>query len=201
MVTAKDPLRVALNKVYPATVYARPAVAPLVVGVGGTVGKAQANLNEMYKYTLQQMAVSPFSVNSEEYMKRIRNEYGYSDSGMYEAMGTVGSVVGACVGAFLGSGALKGSPWRFWWKDSYNIFKPTTWAKDNWQAPFKLKDRVELVNPFKSGGSKRQQTSEAFRQRNTPELNKFINKHKNIVQEYNKALTEYNGIKKEEVLN
>ena len=33
MVTAKDPLRVALNKVYPATVYARPAVAPLVVGV------------------------------------------------------------------------------------------------------------------------------------------------------------------------
>mgnify|MGYP003301828780 CR=1 FL=1 len=55
----------------------------------------------MYKYSLQQMAVSPFSVNSEEYMKRIRNEYGYADNGMYETMGVVGGVVGAGVGAFM----------------------------------------------------------------------------------------------------
>ena len=104
MITVKSPVRVAINKLYPASIYARPALAPLVVGVGGQTGKAQQQLTEMYKYTIKQMAVSPFSVNSEEYMKRIREEYGYADNGMYDAMGTVGAVVGAGMGSFIGSG-------------------------------------------------------------------------------------------------
>lgn len=104
MITVKSPVRVALNKLYPASIYARPALAPLVVGVGGQTGKAQQQLTEMYKYTIKQMAISPFAVNSEEYMKRIREEYGYVDDGTYDAMGTVGAVVGAGMGALIGSG-------------------------------------------------------------------------------------------------
>ena len=89
MATVQSPLRVALNRIYPASIYSRPAVAPLVLGVGGTTGQAQRNLTGMYKYTLEQMAISPFSVNSEEYMKRIREQYGYSDTGAYETMGMI----------------------------------------------------------------------------------------------------------------
>ena len=106
MIYPMSPARVAVNKMYPASIYARPALAPLMVGVGGQTGKAQEQLAEMYKYTLQQMAVSPFSVNSEEYMKRIRDEYGYADDGTYDTMGMIGSVVGAGVGAALGAGMV-----------------------------------------------------------------------------------------------
>lgn len=190
MVTAKDPLRLALNKVYPAAVYARPAVAPLVVGVGGTVGKAQANLNEMYKYTLQQMAVSPFAVNSEEYMNRIRNEYGYSDSGMYEAMGTVGSVVGAGVGAFLGGNFIKSGFLQSPWEVNYGLLNKASWSKDNWRSPFK---KMELQNPFKTGGSKRQQTSAAFHADYT--LADFTKNNSVLVSNYNKSLKGYNTAK------
>ena len=51
MVTVKDPLRVAMNKLYPASIYASPALAPLMVGVGGSVGAAQKfNINASASY-------------------------------------------------------------------------------------------------------------------------------------------------------
>ena len=74
----------------------------------------------MYKYTLQQMAASPFAVNSEEYMKRIRNEYGYADNGTYETMGTIGGIVGVGIGAYARLGGFRG-------------FKN---ADGQWQSPF-----------------------------------------------------------------
>ena len=180
MVTVKDPLRVAINKLYPASIYASPALAPLMVGVGGNVGAAQKNLTGMYKYTLEQMAVSPFAVNSSEYMQRIRNEYGYSDTGTYDAMGTVGSVVGAGVGAFLGSGA-----WRGLHTDNFSLLKPNTWFT-TFQNPFQ--------NPIKDGvpvGSKRMQTSAAFRFDDYG-VRQFIQKHSKAVADYNNAYKGYN---------
>ena len=47
MATVNNPARVALNKLYPASIYSRPALSPLVVGVGGQVGQAQQNLTGM----------------------------------------------------------------------------------------------------------------------------------------------------------
>jgi len=88
----------------PSRVYNRPALPPVVVSAGGAVGANRYNLNKQFEYTLRQMAVSPFSVNSQAYMQRIRDEYGYVDSGAYEALGLVGGVVGAGTGFLLGSG-------------------------------------------------------------------------------------------------
>lgn len=185
MVTIKSPARVAINKLYPASVYSRPAIAPLMVGVGGQTGKAQSQLADMYKYSLQQMAVSPFSVNSEEYMKRIREEYGYADNGMYDTMGTVGSVVGAGMGAFIGAGG-----WKGFHTDNFKLFNPKTWFDSaSYQNPFQ--------NPFVDGapvGSKRQQTSAAFRV--DTDLQSFIRKNKDTVEKYNKSLTGYQTSKR-----
>lgn len=131
--------RVYSPKLYPAAVYATPAVAPLFVGVNQATGLAQRQSTSMYKYTLQQMAVSPYSVNSQEYMERIRKEYGYSDTGMYDAMGYVGTIVGTGAGAYIGLGG---------WRGFRN-------AQGAWQVPFQKipKDTI----------SKRQYTSRYFR--------------------------------------
>lgn len=109
--------RVAINKLYPASIYATPAVSPLMVGVNQAVGLAQRNLT--HQYSIQQMAMSPFSVNSESYMKRIRGQYGYDDNGMYEVMGTIGAVVGAGMGAYIGIGGFG---------KNFKINDPTTWT-------------------------------------------------------------------------
>ena len=181
MATVNSPTRVALNKLYPASIYSRPALAPLVVGIGGQVGQAQQNLTGMYKYTLQQMAVSPFSVNSEEYMKRIREEYGYADNGMYDAMGTIGSIVGAGMGFMSGAGIWKGTL-----TDNFKVYNPKTWFDTtSYQNP--------ITNPFietDSGklvpaGSKRQQTSSAFRS-NQKGFDAFINKYQDTIDTYDK---------------
>ena len=174
---ALSPARVALNKIYPAQIYSRPAIAPLTLGVGGQVGLNTQHSVEMYKYTLQQMAISPFSVNSEEYMKRIRNEYGYADNGAYEAMGIIGGTVGAGIGALAGAGALQSI-----FTDDFKLFKPGTW-KGNLQLPIqnpfiitRSADGKEIKS-ITTAGSKRQKTSEAFH--NTHKgRNKFIEENK-----------------------
>jgi hypothetical protein len=88
----------------PSRTYNRPAIAPMFVGVGGNIGGGLSNTNRQFEYTLRQMAVSPFSVNSKAYMQRIRDEYGYANDGTYEALGTVGGIIGAGTGYLLGSG-------------------------------------------------------------------------------------------------
>lgn len=191
-------VRVALNRVYPASIYSRPAIAPMVVGVGGGVGKAQQQLSNMYQYTLQQMAVSPFSVNSDEYMKRIRDEYGYSDNGMYEAMGVVGGVVGSGVGALYGSGAVKEGIWKGFFTDNFILTDPSTW-KGNIQQPFqkpKLQAPIyrDADGRWQAVGSKRQQTSAAFRTEQDG-VKQFIKKNKELVDKYNKSLKGYNKAK------
>lgn len=201
--------RVAMNKIYPGSIYARPALAPLMVGVGGRVGAAQENLNEMYKYTLEQLAISPFSVNSEAYIDRIRKEYGYVDNGAYDAMGTIGSVVGAGVGAMFGTGLVN---WRGFRTDNYKFLNEITITdlktnklktvkrlyENTITDPRTRKTRTVKTlfapdsfraNPFEWTGqlsSKRQATSDAFR------LDKqniqFFKTNKNAINDYNKVV-------------
>jgi hypothetical protein len=56
----KSIARINMNKLYPASYYAPPAISPLMIGVGGRVGLAQQNNLAMYNYTIKQMAMSPF---------------------------------------------------------------------------------------------------------------------------------------------
>ena len=171
--------RVALNRIYPASIYSRPALSPMVVGADGKPGSAQENLNNMYKYTLQQMAVSPFSVNSQEYMKRIREEYGYSDTGFYDAMGTVGSVVGAGMGAMFGANMIDWKGFRV------EGFKKSEWYKPgSYQFPFEIK---------KPDTTKREGTSEGFRQYNRD----YEKLDKTLVNDYNTKLDAYTTDAKE----
>ena len=64
------------GKLFPASVYSRPALAPWYQGLNG-FGQARETANQQFEYTLRQMAASPFSVNNKAYMQRIRDEYGY----------------------------------------------------------------------------------------------------------------------------
>ena len=82
--------------------YSRPALGPLLPGCRTT-----SKSTKTFEYTLKQMAVSPFSVNSRAYMNRIREETGIGDENLYDTFGTIGGVVGAGVGALFGSGLLK----------------------------------------------------------------------------------------------
>ena len=114
-------------RLLPANYYARPAMPVFYRGLNG-FGQANRLATQNFEQQLKQWAVSPFSVNSESYMEKIRKQYGYADNGMYDAMGTIGGVVGAGVGALVGAGVLKlQSPlknYRFWKKDAYqNIFE------------------------------------------------------------------------------
>ena len=170
---ALNPARVALNKIYPAQFYARPAIAPLALGVGGQVGLNTQQNVEMYKYTLQQMAVSPFSVNSEEYMKRIRNEYGYADNGMYETMGVFGGVVGVGVGAYARLGGVQSV-----FSDKWTL--GTMFKKSSYQSPF-----VNIFSKNAEGNTiaKQELTSKGFNVRiaDINSYNKFIAKNPEAV--------------------
>lgn len=178
----KSIARINMNKLYPASYYAPPAISPLMIGVGGRVGLAQQNNLAMYNYTIKQMAMSPFSVNSQEYMKRIREEYGYTDNGMYDAMGVIGAVVGSGVGAYLGAGGgqsiIKSS------KD-FNVFKPSTYKNLEFQSPIKNPKDVFTREGF---SSKQQQTSATFREPEKAEFNKFIKDNETLIDKYNKAV-------------
>jgi hypothetical protein len=106
--------------------YSRPALPPFVLGPGSRMGIAQRNLQQQYEYTMRQLAVSPFAVNNEALIGKVRDEYGYDDDGTYEAMGVVGGVVGAGVGALVGSGKLTPSfksP-KNWWNTGNPFLEP-----------------------------------------------------------------------------
>ena len=95
------PLRVFnTNRIVPAYNYSRAPLVPLNVSLQGP-GSTQANMTKQYKYTIEQLATSPFMVNSESYMNQIRREYDLSDNSMYDAMGIIGGVVGGAFGGVL----------------------------------------------------------------------------------------------------
>lgn len=97
--------RVYNNAVLPGNIYARPALAPLVLGPGGTTGAAQRNLTRSYEDQLRRWATSPFAVNSKTYMDELRKRYGYNDAQLSDTFGTIGGVVGAGVGAYVSAKA------------------------------------------------------------------------------------------------
>lgn len=167
----------------PYRIYSTPAIAPLMLGVNGSVGQAQQNLANQYNYSLQQMAVSPFAVNNEEYLRRIRKQYGYNDEGLYTALGVTGSVVGAGVGALFGSGLIK---YNGLTTDTKNIFSKSFYKSSNFQSPFEWTDKFN---------SKRNATSSTFARNiaSTVDYNKII---KSLdLDEYNKAVDIVNILK------
>lgn len=94
------------SKLNPASIYSTPAMPVYYPGLTGMNAAGRYNM-QRYAYTLQQMAQSPFAVNNEQYIDRIRDEYGYKDNGLYETYGTIGGLVGAAVGVGLSSGYLQ----------------------------------------------------------------------------------------------
>ena len=116
--------RVAYNRLNPGSIYARPALAPFYSGMRG-FGQARQYSNQQFTRTLQQWAVSPFAVNNQDYMERIRERYALPEDNTYELYGALGGVVGAGVGAGLSSGFIRSAlkDIKFW--------KPTSW-----QNPF-----------------------------------------------------------------
>ena len=91
-------------QIFPASIYSRPALPPFFVGMNG-LGQAARYNTQQFQYTLQQMAASPFAVNNQAYIERIRKEYGYKNNGLYDTFGTIGGVTGAAMGALWASGA------------------------------------------------------------------------------------------------
>ena len=184
------PLSPVMNRIYPASYYARPALSPIVVGPGGTIGRnlqnVQSAFGNQYKYSLQQMARSPFAVNNELYMQRIRDQYNIGDESFYNAMGYIGGAIGLGVGALYGGGLLK-APLK-----STNIF-----SKDFWN----LKDNIRPLQDRWSGtlSSKRQETSKAFRTASNNRTNKSLNNLlsnntlKGSLSNYNQAVKNYNS--------
>ena len=171
MATLK-PNYINLNRMYPASIYAQPSLSPLVLGVNGQVGMAQRQNKAMYDYTIKQMAMSSFSVNSQEYMRRIREEYGITDTGMYDVMGAIGGTIGAGMGAFVGSGL-----WRGFRKPNTPMTLKFWEGWQGWQTPNVMPSRHQAIiaqNKF----------------------NKFTTTHKTEIDNYNKAVDELNKVKK-----
>ena len=180
---------VVLNRVTPASIYGRPALSPLVIGPQGKVGANTANLMNSYQYTLQQMAQSPFAVNNEEYMRRIRAQYGYNDEGWYNAAGIIGGTVGAGVGALLGGGLYKVA-----------FQSPLT---ETAEGGFKIGKHRYALQPIINRAetkwtgkltSKRQNTSKAFRMSFSTQVQRTLANTKEI-KEFNKAVDNVNTLR------
>ena len=183
-------------RLLPANYYARPAMPVFYRGLNG-FGQANRLATQNVEQQLKQWAVSPFSVNSDSYMERIRKQYGYADNGAYETMGTIGGIVGAGVGALLGSGFIQ-SPFKVGFLQSpikkFNIFKADAWqspfVSPEWRSPFNKNfdiktspKRTSRHNVLFSGASK--ETLEAIK--NNPDLVKAYNDSVDIANKAKKA--------------
>jgi hypothetical protein len=100
------PAFIQTNRLYPAQYYTRPALP--AVSIVGNIGHTQRNLLNQYSYTIQQMASSPFSVNNEGYMERVRKEYGIQDRGLYDLYGNIGAFIGVGLAGAFTLGYIKG---------------------------------------------------------------------------------------------
>lgn len=173
------------GRLLPANLYSRPAMPVFFPGANTAYNNVQ-----QYKYTLQQMAVSPFSVNNETYIQRIRDEYDIANTGLYNSLGTIGSVVGAGVAVGLNSGRL-----RIPIEGSLKF-----WDRKNWFRWELKKPTFSLTNPytgetnFKNKAFKDKLWSRAQRmtqQTDTGEtVGSVFRKYQGLVSDYNKANTE-----------
>jgi len=159
------------SKLYPAQYYSRPAIAP--ASVQGKPGYVQQNLVKQFQFTVKQMAISPYSINNEKYMDRVRAKYGFSDDGTYDLYGHIGGFIGAGVGAAYTLGFVKG---------------PKSWLKGNFIGSYNPKILAT-----------RNARNVAMAPKSDPNkynLNTAIAKHKSIVIDYNKKVDTLNEAKK-----
>lgn len=137
------PLRaVDAYRLFPASYYARPALAPMPVYSGV---RTQQVSTQALERTLKQMAVSPFVVNDQAYMERIRNQYGFNDEQHYKTMGLIGGFIGAGLGAAYGAGYL-GLRGFIKYNKTSSIFNKNFWTKANFGG---FQSPVSLSNTFK----------------------------------------------------
>ena len=66
------------GRIYPASDYSSPALSPFYQGIRG-FGQAGRNLTQTFQDTIRSFATTPFAVNSQSYMDRIRAQYGFQD--------------------------------------------------------------------------------------------------------------------------
>lgn len=114
-----------------ANIYSRPALAPFYRGLRG-FGQARRTSTNLFADTLRSFATGPFSVNSAAYMQMIRERYGYTDEDTQNALGTIGSIVGAGIGGLYGLGYVR-SPISRGFLKSANFFKPSNWQTMQFQ--------------------------------------------------------------------
>jgi len=96
------------GQLYPANIYARPALGPYYRGLRG-FGQAQRTNVQTFEETLRQFATTPFAVNSATYMEKIRERYGFNDEQLQNTLGTIGGIVGAGTTAAIQGGLFLGS--------------------------------------------------------------------------------------------
>jgi hypothetical protein len=94
------------GQIYPGSIYSRPAIAPFYRGLRG-FGQARRTSTQTFQDTLKSFATTPFAVNSQSYMDRIREEYGFQDEQLQNTLGTIGSIVGAGVTLGIETGVRK----------------------------------------------------------------------------------------------
>lgn len=132
------------GRLYPASMYSRPAAPVFYAGLNG-YNPAMGYNTQQFQYTLEQMAVSPFSVNNAAYMERIREAYNIRNSGLYESFGAIGGAVGAGVGAGISAGYLQ----KFT-EGSLNFLERTS---DGWPYLRFKQPSFRLQNPWVPQGS------------------------------------------------
>jgi hypothetical protein len=126
MLKASSPY-VRMNRLQPGNIYSRPAIPPWMTSIRG-MNPAGEVARKQFEYTLEQMAVSPFSVNNPDYIKDIREKYRYQGTS-YDLLGTVGGIVGAGTGVLLSAGLLKAPEF----KGTLNLLRKEAWKKSNWK--------------------------------------------------------------------
>lgn len=185
------PLNPLVRTIYPAQMYSRPALPPWYQGMLG-FGQARRYANEQFEYTLQQLAVSPFSVNSPAFIERIRKEAGIEDTGLYDAFGTIGGVVGAGVGALLGTGLLS----RPRYAGTLNIIEQPKFNLPRWTGELNPKRTAvhnvwyQKVNSIHDYNKKIDAHSQAVARLNTLQdaVKQLPNNLVDAAKKYNKAL-------------
>jgi hypothetical protein len=96
----KKPVVFNRGQLYPGNIYARPAIGPYYQGLRG-FGQARRTSTESFEDALRSLATSPLAVNSQTYMDKVRERYGFDDAQLQNTLGIIGGVVGAGVGAGL----------------------------------------------------------------------------------------------------
>jgi hypothetical protein len=111
------------KRLLPANVYGMPALSPFYQGLRG-FAQARQTSTKSFENTLRQFATTPFAVNSEAYMDRIRTQYGYQDKDIQNALGVVGGVVGAGVSGLVELGYFQSPIKSFSFRKGFKLQNP-----------------------------------------------------------------------------